>query len=155
MAGDIPFTSVTGRGVNYSLGIPLFHTFCGQRFPQLWLASPLLCTPCGIFMSNTGIGRIFYMKQAGVLFNDGNLRWNLVWNEVFSAVSAGRTCHSHQRFLAFKCDEGSQKRTWCLRASRCHHPPLWLLRSWGWVRWGRIGIIHHTCHPRDAQELRM
>ena len=26
--------------------------------------------------------------------------------------------------------EGSQKGTQCLRSSRCHHPPWWLLRNW-------------------------
>ena len=50
--------------------------------------------------------------------------------KISSAVLINKKCHSHQWFLAFKCEGGPPK----LGSSGCCHPHLWLLRSWGDVR---------------------
>ena len=46
------------------------------------------------------------------------------------AISINEKCHSHQRFLAFKCEWDLPK----LWSSRCLRPPWWLLRSRGNAR---------------------
>ena len=45
-------------------------------------------------------------------------------------ILISKKCHSHQQFLASKCEWGLPKQ----RSSRCCHSPWWLLRSWGNVR---------------------
>ena len=50
--------------------------------------------------------------------------------KISPAISINKKCHSHQWFLAFKCEGGPPK----LGSSGCCHPHLWLLRSWGDVR---------------------
>ena len=50
--------------------------------------------------------------------------------KVSPAISINRTCHSHQWFLASKCEWGLPK----LSSSGCCHPPWWQLRSWGNAR---------------------
>ena len=45
-------------------------------------------------------------------------------------ILISKKCHSHQQFLASKCEWGLPK----LRSSRCRQPPWFLLRSWGNAR---------------------
>ena len=53
-----------------------------------------------------------------------------MWGENISCVLINKKCHSHQRFLASRCEWGLPK----LQFRGCRHPPKWLLRSWGNAR---------------------
>ena len=50
--------------------------------------------------------------------------------KISPAILISKKCHSHQWFLASKCEWGLPK----LWSSGCCHPPWWQLRSWGNAR---------------------
>ena len=51
----------------------------------------------------------------------------------FLPYQSARSVTAISHFGAPHVNEGSQRGTQCLRPSRCHHPPRWLLRSLGGV----------------------
>ena len=54
--------------------------------------------------------------------------------KISPAILINKKCHSHQWFLASKCEWWLPN----LRSGRCYHPLQWLLRSWGIARrWTR------------------
>ena len=50
--------------------------------------------------------------------------------KISPAILINRKCHSHQWFLASKCEWELPK----LWSCGCCHPPQWLMRSWGYAR---------------------
>ena len=54
-----------------------------------------------------------------------------------AAISINNKCHSHQQFLASKCEWGLPK----LWSSRCHHPPRWLLKRLSNARSSHLPLL--------------
>ena len=55
--------------------------------------------------------------------------------KISPAILISKKCHSHQWFLASKCEWGLPK----LQSTGCCRPPPWLLRSWGCKKQGEQG----------------
>ena len=57
-------------------------------------------------------------------------RWSDCKVKIPSAILTNKKCHSHQWFLASKCEWGFPK----LQSTGCCHTPQWMLRTWGNAR---------------------
>lgn len=55
-----------------------------------------------------------------------------MWNRKSPTISINKDITVISDSRPPNVNEDSQKRTQCLRSSRCHQPSQWLLRSWGW-----------------------
>ena len=60
--------------------------------------------------------------------------------KISPAISINKKCHSHQRFLASRCEWGLPK----LWSNRFCHPPWWLLRSWGIAGSSHLPLLRWT-----------
>ena len=63
--------------------------------------------------------------------------WRDCEMKISPAISVNKKCHSHQWFLASKCNWGISK----LTSRVCCHPPRWLLRSWGSTRSSHLPLL--------------
>ena len=108
--------------------------WCIRSHPGLWEWLLLYCSyptyaesPCRPQLPCRAI-----LQQARDNGGDGEYEM-----KISPAISTNEKCHSYQHSLASKCEWGIPK----LWSSRCHHPPWWLLRSWGNARSSHLPLL--------------
>ena len=136
-------------------GLPLGTQLLLQRLPagrcgeatsprpsSCWASSSTLKSLCALLLQDSRVSLFSRRLSSHFAFCFPGyefVKWNLS-----PVILINKKCHSHQWFLAPRCEWGPPN----LGCRPCCHPPHWLLRSWGdarsrvseeagWPRWLR------------------